>query len=349
MTRRCTSFDVAEGAGVSQSTVSKALRGSEGVSVETRRRVLEVAAALDYRPDQRAVSLRSSATGRIAVVILGDPKIRGAPINSFYMDLLAHVAAAAADHDQEILVSFQHDPANFFASYCQDRIADGIIVIGTARNSAGWRFFAKARSQGENVICWGSPDDVLPTLRCDNHAGAATAVRHLVATGRRRIIFIGPGWRRQHAYRDRRSGYISAMSEQRLPVFEAQASLTGTRELQGYAATLDLMNNDVPFDAIFAASDGLAVGAMQALNKCGRIIPEDVAVIGFDGIGSAPYTVPPLSTVEQNGAVAGSYLVEALHRMIAGEDYQLPAVPLKLIWRASSCASSTNSSSINRY
>ena len=125
--------------------------------------------------------------------------------------------------------------------------------------------------------------------------------------------------------------------------------MTGTRELQGYAATLDLVNNDVSFDAIFAASDGLAVGAMQAHNKCGRIIPEDVAVIGFDGIGSAPYTVPPLSTVEQNGAVAGSYLVEALLRMIAGEDYQLRAVHVKLIWRASSCAPSTMRSSINQY
>jgi len=139
------------------------------------------------------------------------------------------------------------------------------------------------------------------------------------------------------------------MSEQRLPVFEAQASLTGTFELQGYAATLDLMNNDISFDAIFAASDGLAVGAMQALNKCGRVIPEDVAVIGFDGVGFAPYTIPPLSTVEQNGAVAGSYLVEALLRMIAGEDYQLPAVLVKPIWRASSRASSTKRSSMNQY
>ena len=138
------------------------------------------------------------------------------------------------------------------------------------------------------------------------------------------------------------------MSEQRLPVFEAQARLTGTREFQGYAATLDLMNNDISFDAIFAASDGLAVGAMQALNKFGRAIPEDVAVVGFDGIGSARYTVPPLSTVEQNGAVAGSYLVEALLRMIAGKDYQLPAVPVKLIWRTSSCPSSNKKLSINQ-
>ena len=99
------------------------------------------------------------------------------------------------------------------------------------------------------------------------------------------------------------------------------------------------MNNDISFDAIFAASDGLAVGAMQALNKCGRVIPEDVAVISFDDIGSAPYTVPPLSTVEQNGAVAGGYLVEALLRMIAGEKYMLPAVSVKLICRVSSCVS----------
>lgn len=336
MNRTCTSFDVAEKAGVSQSTVSKALRNGEGVSAETRKRILEVATVLNYRPDQRAVSLRSKTTGRIAVVILGDPDARGAPVNSFYMDLLAHVVAAATDHDQAVLVSFQHDPANFFATYCQDHIADGIIVIGTAKNVAGWRFFAKAQSHGENVICWGSPDDVLPTLRCDNHAGAATAVRHLVATGRRRIVFLGPGWRRQHAYRDRRSGYISIMNEHKFPILEAQENLASTRQMQGYDATLSLINNDISFDAIFAASDGLAVGALQALNKCGRTVPEDVAVIGFDGISSAPYTAPPLSTIEQNAAVAGDYLIDALLLMIAGQNYRLPNVPLNLMRRESS-------------
>jgi len=88
MIRRCTSFDVAEKAGVSQSTVSKALRDGEGVGAETRRRVLEAAAALNYRPDQHAVSLRSGSTGRIAVVILCDPDARGASVNSLCMDLL---------------------------------------------------------------------------------------------------------------------------------------------------------------------------------------------------------------------------------------------------------------------
>ena len=338
MTRKCTSFDVAEKAGVSQSTVSKALRNSAGISANTRKRILEVAAALNYRPDQRAVGLRRNAVGRIAVVILGDPDARGAPINSFYMDLLAHVAAAAAGHDNAVLVSFQHNPANFFASYCQDRLADGIIVIGTAKNAAGWRYFAEAQSHGENVICWGSPDDVLPTLRCDNQAGAATAVRHLVATGRRRIVFLGPDWRRQHAYRDRRTGYISVINEQGLPILEAQGNSASTREAQGYDATLDLINNEISFDAIFAASDGLAVGALQALHKCGRAIPQDVAVIGFDGIGSAPYTAPPLSTIEQDAAIAGSYLVDALLLMITGEDYRLPVVPSSLKKRASSGA-----------
>lgn len=343
---RFTSFDVAEKAGVSQSTVSKALRDGEGVGAETRRRVLEAAAELDYRPDQRAVSLRSGPTGRIAVVILGDPDTRGAPVNSLSMDLLAHVVAAAADRHWAVLVSFQHDAGSFHASYGRDRIADGIVVIGTARNSAGWRHFARARSQGENVVCWGSPDDALPAVRCDNHAGAATAVRHLVATGRRRIVFLGPGWRRQHSHRDRRSGYVSVMNEHDLPIIEALEESASSRETQGYGATLDLIDDDVPFDAIFAASDGLAVGALQALSRCGRRIPEDVAVVGFDGIGSASFTVPPLSTMEQDVALAGRHLVEAILLMTAEDDRSLPIVPSTLMRRASSDGSCPKTSKI---
>jgi DNA-binding LacI/PurR family transcriptional regulator len=89
------------------------------------------------------------------------------------------------------------------------------------------------------------------------------------------------------------------MNEHDLPMIEARGGSATSREAQGYGATLDLIDDDVPFDAIFAASDGLAVGALQALSRCGRRIPEDVAVVGFDGIGSASFTVPP---AEHDGA-----------------------------------------------
>jgi DNA-binding LacI/PurR family transcriptional regulator len=333
---RVTSFDVAEKAGVSQSTVSKALRNSEGVSAETRERVLDAARALDYRADRRAASLRSGATGRLAVVILTDPHDTYGIVNPFYMALLAHVASAAADRGRDILLSFQRDVTNFFANYRKDGIADGIIVLGTAKNVAGWRYFAEARSRGESIVCWGSPNDSLPTIRCDNQAGAEAAVRHLVAKGRRRIVFLGPGWRRHHAYRDRRAGYLRVMAEHDLPSREAPSVRATAREEEGYVATLKLADEDDSFDAIFAASDALALGALQALHRCGRAIPDDVAVVGFDGVGSAPYTSPSLSTIEQNGGIAGNCLVDTLLLMMAGENYRLLPVPTSLVQRESS-------------
>ena len=330
-----TSFDVACAAGVSQPTVSRALRDDPSVSPETREKVHAAAKALNYRIDSRAARLRSGSSGTLAVAILTQPGQARARVNPFYFALLGAIGAAASDRGFHLLLSFQDSPANFRSDYEQSHEADGLIVIGSASHAEGWAHFTDAHAQGAHVVAWGAPEDSLPTIRCDNREGGRLAVSHLSGRGRRRIAFIGPGWDQHVAFRLRREGWLDAVSEAGLDPIEADLAVSGSREEQGEAAMRWLLATDPGFDAVFAASDLIALGAMKALREAGRSIPVDTAVIGFDGIPSASHSTPALSSVEQDSEVAGRLLVDAVLARIAGREQAATPIPMRLVVRES--------------
>ena len=330
-----TSFDVACAAGVSQPTVSRALRDDPSVSAETRERVHAAARALNYRTDSRAARLRSGSTGTLAVVILTQPGQARARVNPFYFALLGTIGAAASDRGFHLLLSFQDSAANFRSDYEQSHEADGLIVIGSAAHAEGWSHFNEAHRQGAHVVAWGAPEDSLPTIRCDNLEGGRLAVAHLAGAGRRRIAFVGPGWDGHVAFRLRRDGYLAAVAEAGIDPIEGQAPSRGSREEQGEAAVQGLLAQGAAFDSVFAASDLLALGAMRALRGAGRSVPGDVAVVGFDGIPSATHSTPALSSVEQDSEVAGRLLVEAVLDRIAGAEAAQTPIPMRLVVRES--------------
>ena len=334
--RRATSLDVAAVAGVSQPTVSRALRGDKTVSAETRERIERIARELNYTLDQRAARLRSDSTGNIALIMLSSPGQDRAALNPLYYALLGAVGAAASDRGYNLLVSFQDGPQNFRANFEQTREADGTIAIGSAQHTAGWKFLRDASGAGERIVCWGAPDDALPTVRCDNRAGAAQAVGHLAAQGHKRIAFIGPGWRRHKAYRDRRRGYLDVIEASGAEPLETERVRGQQRDEQGYLAARALLEAHPDCDAIFAASDTLALGAARALREFGRRLPGSVALVGFDGIGAATHITPALTTVEQDIRTAGVLLVETLLDLLAGRSSPHRSVPMRLIERESS-------------
>lgn len=330
-----TSFDVAAAAGVSQSTVSRALRNLDSVSPETRERVLGAAAQLGYLPDLRAARLRQATTGCIALVLLVPAGAGRAALNPFYYDLVSAIEAAAAREGRRILLSFQDAAAGFDSEFEQRREADGLIVVGSAVNAEGWAHFTAAAMQGRHVVGWGSPHDDLPVVRADNRDGARQAVEHLIGIGRRRIAFAGPGWQQHAAYAERREGYLSALAAHGLEPIDASPAAAGEREDQGAAAIDWLIATAPDIDALFAASDLVALGALRALRAHRRRVPEDVAVIGFDGIQGVRHCDPALTTVAQDVAGAGEALVAALLRRIEGAPGASFRVPVRLTQRAS--------------
>ena len=332
---RVTSFDVAAEAGVSQSTVSRALAGDPVVSEATRSRVAEAALKLNYHVDENAARLRTGRTGTLAVVVicrLGEDR---KDLNPFTYALLGTICAAASARGYETLVSFQDSPGNLAGRYEEARKADGLIVIGTTQNSAAWDYYRALGQSGMHWVCWGSPYDELEWIRSDNHQGAALAAQHLLGAGCTRIACIASLDSLQRQFKERYDGYAEAVRAAGHAPWLVEIADGLTREDQGRQAVADLRASGRPFDAVFAVCDELALGALRALAEAGVRVPQDTALIGFDGTRAAAQAMPPLSTIEPDFAAAGAMLVDKLLAGIAGEPHDLCRVPVRLVARAS--------------
>ena len=308
-TLRPTSFDVAERAGVSQSTVSRALRSSPGVNAETRARVAQAAAELGYVVDRHASSLRLKSSETIALVTICRPGEDRSAINPFYFALLGSIAAATSARGFNLLVSFQESEANFRADFVRSGLADAMIVIGTTSNRAAWDYFAAAQASGHDFTCWGSPGGDFHWMRSDNEVGGRLAADHLVATGRRRLAFVGPQRSPQRQFDERRDGFAAALAAHGLAPVLAEPPPAEDRHAEGIAAARALLAAHPDIDGIFAASDMLALGVLQGIKDMGRGVPGDVALIGFDGIRAGTLADPALTTIEPDLDAAGEALV----------------------------------------
>lgn len=332
---RITAHQIAAMLGVSQPTVSRALRGDKKVNEQTRLKIVELAQSLNYSVDHNALRLRTQQSLSIALVVLCRRGENKANINPFYLSLLGCIAASASDRGYNLIVSFQDEPSNFFANYVGGRQADGLIVIGSGQNVEGWQFFSDFAQHQSPMVCWGASDPALVSIRSDNLAGAHLAVRHLVDKGCRKIAYIGPSGSAQPQFQDRLRGYLDIVDEQGLEAICPPLPEDAVREVQGYHAVNALILDGVSFDAIFTANDFIALGAMRALAEHELAVGKDVRVIGFDGIATGAYAQPPLTTIEQDYRVAGEMLVEALIAILNGEEPNMKPVDVRLLERLS--------------
>lgn len=337
---RVTSFDVAAEAGVSQSTVSRALAGDPVVSEVTRARVFEAARRLNYAVDENAARLRSGRTATLAVVVICRPDEDRKDLNPFTYALLGSVCAAASARGYETLVSFQDGPENLSGRYEDRRRADGLIVIGTTQNLAAWTYYRDLGLGGTRLVCWGSPFDELDWIRSDNHAGALLATRHLLAAGYTAPACIGSEASLQRQFKERYDGYVEAMHEAGLTprLIEIEDGLP--REEQGRRAARQLIEAGLPCDSVFAVCDEIALGTLRELSEAGVAVPGRLGLIGFDGIRASANAMPPLSSIQPDFAAAGAMLVDKLLATIAGEPGATPPetdrrVPVTLLARES--------------
>ena len=331
------SFDIAHLAGVSQSTVSRALRGHPTVNAETRARILAIARQLNYKADKNASSLRSKHSGTLALLIFEDPTVDDSSINPFFLSMLGSVTHACARHGHDLLISFQELSRNWHADYEDCHKADGIILLGYG-DYLDYRGRLEALvEQGTHFVRWGAvlSDQLGLSIGCDNLRGGQQAAEHLLALGRQRIAFIGNASLRSPEFFERYQGYCTALRAAGLaPETALQVDAIST-ELAGFEATSTLLQRGAAFDAVFAASDLIAIGAMRALASRGLRVPADVAVVGFDDIPMASFVNPPLTTVQQDTRRAGELLVETLLNLIHGDRAQSIKLPATLVVRQS--------------
>jgi DNA-binding LacI/PurR family transcriptional regulator len=334
---KATSFDIAHLAGVSQSTVSRALRGSPLVNPETTRRILEAAEQLHYKVDKHASSLRTQRAGTLALLLFEDPTSDESHINPFFLPMLGSITRACARHGQDLLISFQQLSDDWHADYGDSKKADGLILLGYGDYLAHRGKLQQLVEQGTPFVRWGAvlPDQPGLSIGCDNLAGGHQAGSHLLAAGRRNIAFLGDASIHFPEFLDRYRGCDAALYDVGGALDPALQVDAESSEDSGYQAAQELLRRGPRFDAVFAASDLIAIGAMRAFAERGLRVPEDVAVVGFDDIPAARIAVPSLTTIRQNTERAGELLVDALVKLVEGEPAESTRLPTTLVVRQS--------------
>ncbi len=334
---RPTSIDIAYRAGVSQPTVSRALRGDTSVSAATRERIESIARELNYAVDRNASSLRTQRSDTIALLIFEDPTPDDSMINPFFVAMLGSITRACARQGLDLLVSFQRMEDDWHQRYHDSHRADGLILLGYGDYRQYEERLEQLKEQGTSYARWGSvsSDAGGSTIGSDNFGAGRLAGEHLLERGRRKVAFLGRVDDNAPEFAQRYRGMVAALEEAGIPPDHALQSDAITTEKAGRAAMSALIAEGKPFDAVFAASDLIAIGAMQVLAENGYSVPDDVAVIGFDNIAAASLTTPPLTTIMQDVQGAGQRLVDMLLAQIEGGERPDPRLETRLIVRGS--------------
>ena len=282
--------------------------------------------------------MRSQRSNTIALLFFEDPTPDESMINPFFLAMLGSITRACADRGLDLLISFQRMEDDWHVQYQDSHRADGLILLGYGDYTKYRERMEQLVRQGTHFARWGSvsSDTSGVTVGTDNVTAGKLAGRHLIESGRRRIAFLGHADDHYPEFAGRYRGLLEAMQDGGIAKDTALQFDALTTEEEGWTAAKGLLDSGAQFDAIFAASDLIAIGAMRALAEAGRRVPQDVAVVGFDDIPAASLTTPPLTTVMQDIRGAGQALVETLLAQIEGRDLPPRKLPGKLVVRGSS-------------
>lgn len=320
---RPTLEEVAARAGVGRGTVSRVINGSPKVSAQARESVLQAISELGYVPNRAARSLVTRRTDTVALVISeSEQRLFGEP---FFAGIVRGISTALADTGLQLLLTLSQSATQHaqLEHYLTGQHVDGVLLISLHR---GDPLPGRLESGGVPTVLGGRPPGIDPIsyVDVDNLGGARQAVDYLLAQGRRRIATIA-GPQDMGVGINRLAGYREALREAGLP---EQIVFGDFSDASGASAAADLLVRDPDLDAIFAASDPMALGAMRVLKEQGRRVPEDVAVIGFDDSVDAPFAAPPLTSVHQSVEGMGEEMARLLIARIRGEALADPVVIL---------------------
>jgi DNA-binding LacI/PurR family transcriptional regulator len=326
---------VAALAGVSRGTVSRVVNDSPQVSPRAREAVRKAIAELGFVPNRAARTLVTQRTDSVALVVSeSEERFFAEP---YFAAIVRGISSGLTGSGLQLLLAVAQSPAEReqLETYLTGQHVDGVLLVSLHGLDT---LPARLESRGVPTVLGGRPLGVQPTVcvDADNRGGARQAVAHLVARGRRRIAAI-PGPQDMAVGLERHSGYLDGLAEAGLPVEDALIEPGDFSLDTGFRAASALLSRRPDLDAIFAASDAMAIGAMRALRGQGRRVPEDVGVVGFEDSPAAPHTDPPLTTVHQPVEAMGREMVRLLLARIGGGSppESLVVLPTHLVIRGS--------------
>lgn len=314
--------DIARILGISPSTVSRALKDHPDINVDTKKAVNELALKLKYQPNAVALSLKNSRSNTIGVII---PEI----VHYFFSSVISGIEDVASQKGFTVIIcqsneSFVREVAN--ARTLLSHRVDGILV-SISKETYSFDHLIDIQEGGIPLVFF---DRIAPEINADqviidDMEASYKATRHLIETGRKRIVhFAGP--QSLLIARERLQGYMNALTEAGLPVDDRLIVEADTFE-KARNAVIELLDAGLVPDGVFAVNDLTAIGAMQTIQKRGFKIPEEIAIVGFSDGRFSGITDPNLSSVDQHGYEMGTTAAEILfNRILSTETEYIPEV-----------------------
>ncbi|MFN3228222.1 MAG: LacI family DNA-binding transcriptional regulator [Asticcacaulis sp.] len=326
--------DIAKLAGVSLASVSRALSGSPLVPEPQRQRILAIAEEHGYAVNQAARNLRLQSTRTIGLVLPMGHETEQQVTDPFQLELIGHLSEAVFRRGYDLLMSKTLAPQpGWLKTLVQSHRFDSMLVLGQSDQHDALNTLARSY---DPMVVWGErlPDQSYCTVGVDNRQGGYLATEHLISRGRKKILFLGPVGvpevtARLEGYREALAASGHSVTAQNVIDchFTPDAAIETARSL---------VSSRRKFDAVFAASDVIALAMMTALIEAGRSVPEDVAVCGFDDVAMSRNLSPPLTTVRQDLNEGARTMVELLFRRMAGDKTSSATIAASLIVRSSS-------------
>jgi len=316
--------DIAQLAGVSAITVSRALRGSPLVNARTRERIAEIARQAGYAFNASARNLRLGRSMTVAVVVEMQPSAERQMSGPYPLDLLGGITQELTSAGYSVLLTTLQGGA-----LPNVQAADGVILLGQGAHEDAMH---EVQRWGRPMAVWGavSHHETQVVVGSDNHQGGTLAAERFLALGRCHPVFLGDPAHAEFA--ERLQGFTTALA--RADIAPQVPETTGLTVGAGADAVRTLLARGCTLDALFAASDLLAIGAIRALTAHGLNVPDDVSVIGYDDTPLGATYVPPLSSIHQNFTAAGSLLARKICALIDGHSTESETLPTHLVLRA---------------
>lgn len=338
MNQKITIRDVARIAGVSSATVSYVINGVNKVSEETKMRVLNTIAELNYQPDFTAISLAKKKSNMIGVMI---PLVEGslAPIfreNHYYSELISGIEFVSRKNGYDFLISGFGKPEDC-KNWIMKRNLDGLVFLGSFPES----IYHQLKALSIPIVLIDTYEDYAKhyvNIRIDDERGGYLATKHLIEYGHQSIGFVSPGPVNNPIDRLRFKGFQQALKEANLPfqedfVFEGKDSSFEN----GYRIGKNILQAELPITAIFAAADILALGIIKALTEGKKRVPTDFSIIGYDDLLVSRYASPSLTTISQDvfkkGVISTETLISAIEKKVT--EVKTLSLPVELVIRDS--------------
>lgn len=332
-----TIYDIAKKVGCASSTVSKALNNSKEVSEKRKKEILAVAKEMGYVPNASARSLATKNSWSIGVLYSEDLNI--GLEHHFFSGVLQAFKTYVESLGYEVTFVSKKVGAQplTYLDWCKYKNVDGVFILTVDVNDEN---LTELTESGIPIVTVDNGLINVPTIISDNYQGSRMAIEYLMSKGAKHIAHLA-GPLRSFAAMERLNAYKDILEKSNLEVDEKLiVEANNYDHMSGIKALEQLFDQygQIP-DAIYAASDDIAIGAIHALKSMGYKVPEDVAVIGFDNIELARYTSPSLTTVSQKksliGTEAAKHLISIINKETKSEPNVIKRVPVELVVRES--------------